>query len=80
MENSQGNSSVERIHQVVQNMIETKELDKFIFDYINPWAEVLSSVAWIIRASYHSILMTTQAQLVLGQDMLFNIKNQSIGK
>ena len=48
VENPQGNSPVERIHQVVQNMIKTKELDTFIFDYIDPWAEVLSSVAWAI--------------------------------
>ena len=31
MENPQGNSPVERIHQVVQNMIKTKELDTFVF-------------------------------------------------
>ena len=74
VENPQGNSPVERIHQVVQNMIKTKELDKFIFDYIDPWAEILSSVAWAIRASYHSTLMSTPAQLVFGRDMLFNMK------
>ena len=74
VENPQGNSPVERIHQVVQNMIKTKELDKFIFDYIDPWAEILSSVAWAIRALYHLTLMSTPAQLVFGRDMLFNIK------
>ena len=55
-------------------MIKTKELDKFVFDYINPWAEVLNSVAWAIRALYHSTFKTTPAQLVFGWDMLFNIK------
>ena len=55
-------------------MIKIKELDKFFFDYINYWAEVLSSVAWEIRASYHSTLNATPAQLVFGRDMLFNIK------
>ena len=74
VENPQGNSPVERIHQVVQDMIKTKELDTFIFDYIDPWAEVLSSVAWAIRASYHSTLQSTPSQLVFGRDMLFNIK------
>jgi transposase InsO family protein len=74
VENPQGNSPVERIHQVVQNMIKTKELDKFIFDYIDPWAEVLSSVAWAVRTSYHSTLLATPAQLVFGRDMLFNMK------
>ena len=74
VENPQGNSPVERIHQVVQNMIKTKELDKFVFDYIDPWAEVLSSVAWAIRASYHSTIKATSEQLVFRRDMLFNIK------
>ena len=74
VENPQGNSPVERIHQVVQNMIKTKELDKFVFDYIDPWGEILSSVAWAIRASYHTTLMSTPAQLVFGRDMLFNMK------
>ena len=55
-------------------MIKTKELDKFVFDYIDPWDEILSSVAWAIRASYHSTLQSTPAQLVSGRDMLFNIK------
>ena len=73
VENPQGNSPVERIHQVVQNMIKTKELDKLIFDYIDPWGEILSSVAWAIRASYHSTLQATPAQIVFGRDMLFNM-------
>ena len=55
-------------------MIKTKELDKLVFDYIDPWGEVLSSVAWAIRASYHSTLQATPAQLVFGRDMLFNMK------
>ena len=78
MENPQGNSPVERIHQVVQNMIKTKELDTFVIDYIDPWAEVLSSVAWAIRASYHSTLQSTLSQLVFGRDMLFNISKKTI--
>ena len=73
VENPQGNSPVERIHQVVQNMIKTKELDKLVFDYIDPWGEILSSVAWAIRASYHSTLQATPAQIVFGRDMLFNM-------
>ena len=74
VENPQGNSPVERIHQVIHDMIKTKELDKLIFDYINPWGKVLSSVAWAIGALYHSTLQAIPAQLVFGRDMLFNMK------
>lgn len=73
-ENPQGNSPVERIHQVVQNMIRTKELDSYEFDHLDPWGEILSSVGWAIRASYHSTLQATPAQLVFERDMLFNLK------
>ena len=74
VENPQGNYPVERIHQVVHDMIKIKELDKAIFDYINPWGKVLSSVAWAIQASYHSTQQATSAQIVFGRDMLFNMK------
>ena len=74
VENLQGNAPVERIHQVVHDMIKTKELDKLIFDYIDPWGKILSLVAWAIRALYHSTLQATLAQIVFGRDMLFNMK------
>ena len=55
-------------------MIKTHKLDDYVFDYIDPWGEILSSVVWAIRASYHSTLQATPAQLVFGRDMLFNIR------
>jgi hypothetical protein len=74
MENPQANAPVERVHQVIQNMIRTKDLSNRVFDYIDPWGEIISSIAWAICASYHSILGATPAQLVFGRDMIFNIK------
>jgi len=74
VENPQANAPVERVHQVIQNMIRTKDLTNRIFDYIDPWGEILSSIAWAIRASYHSTLGATPAQLVFGRDMIFNLK------
>ena len=73
-ENPQGNSPVERIHQVIQNMIRTKELDSYEFDYIDPWGEILSSVGWAIQESYHSTLQATPTQLVFGRDLLLYLK------
>jgi hypothetical protein len=74
MENPQANAPVERVHQVIQNMIRTKDLSNRVFDYIDPWGEIISSIAWAICASYHSIFGATPAQLVFGRDMIFNIK------
>jgi hypothetical protein len=55
-------------------MICTKDLSNRVFDYIDPWGEILSSIAWAIHASYHSMPGATPAQLVFGRDMIFNIK------
>jgi hypothetical protein len=74
VENPQANAPVERVHQVIQNMIRMKDLSNCVLDYISPWDEILSSIAWAIRASYHSTLGATPAQLVFGRDMIFNIK------
>jgi Integrase core domain. len=74
VENPQANAPVERVHQVIHNMIRTKDLSNHVFDYIDPWGEILSSIAWAIRALYHSTLGATPAQLVFGRDMIFNIK------
>jgi hypothetical protein len=74
IKNPQANSPVERIHKVVMNMFTTKNLTGQIFDYVDPWGEILSSIAWAIRASHHSTLGATPAQLVFGRDMIFNMK------
>ena len=75
IKNLQSNSPVERIHQVIMNMLNTKELDSQTFDYIDPWGEILSSIAWAIRASFHSTHQATPAQMVFGRDMIFNLKS-----
>jgi len=74
VENPQeANSPVERIHQVIQNMLAVKDLESQMFDFVYPWGKILSPVAWAIRASYHSMLKATPGELVFGQDMIFNM-------
>ena len=54
-------------------MFLTKNLKNQIFDYIDPFGEILASVAWAVRASYNSATDATPAQLVFGRDMMFNL-------
>ena len=75
IKNPTANSPVERIHQVVTNMLKTKELCSQILDPIDPWGEMLASVAWAIRASFNTSQQATPAQLVFGRDMIFNLKS-----
>ena len=69
----QANAPVERVHQVILNMLLTRDLDKKVFDYIDPWGETLASIAWAIRDSYHCTIMTTPCQAVFDRDKLFNL-------
>ena len=73
IKNPQSNAILEQIHQVVGSMLKTQDLKEKIFDSWKPWSEILASVAYAIRCSYHSTLQATPGQLVFGRDMLLNI-------
>ena len=73
IKNPQGNTPVERVHQVILNILVTKDLDNKVFDYIDPWGETLIPIAWAIRDTYHINIMATPVQAVFGRDMLFNL-------
>ena len=75
--NPQGNSIVERIHQVVGDQLRTFELDEQELDKVSPWKPFLSAIAFAIRSTYHTTLEATPAQLVFGRDMLLPIKFQA---
>ncbi len=55
-------------------MLRTKELQKHTFDTVDPWSELLASVAWAICSTHHTTLHASLAQLVFSRDMLLNIK------
>jgi hypothetical protein len=74
IKNPQSNAVVERIHQVIDSMIRTQQLEDQVLDYVDPFGEFPASIAWAIRSSYHRMLEATPAQLVFGRNMIFNIK------
>jgi len=51
-----------------------QDLKTRIFDFINMWGPILTSIVWAIRAAHHSTLGYTPAQVVFGRDMVFNMK------
>jgi cleavage and polyadenylation specificity factor subunit 1 len=73
--NPQANAIVERIHQVIANMIRTFELEENYLDEEDPWKGVLSATAFAVRSTYHTTLKKTPGQLVFGRDMIFNIQH-----
>ena len=59
VKNPQANAILERVHQVLDDMLRTKELQKHTFDeidQIDPWSELLASVAWSICSTHHTTL------------------------
>ena len=72
--NPQANAILERLHQVLGEMLHTKNLQEHDFDDVGPWGELLASVAWAIRSTHHTTLQASPAQLVFGRDMLLDMK------
>ena len=61
------------MHQLILHMPVTKYLDKKLFNYIDPWYETLSSIAWAIRASCYCTNMNTLVQAIYDREMILNL-------
>jgi len=55
----QVHNPIERIHQVLESMFNTKNLPHQVLDLIDPFGEKLSSIAWAVRASYNTATEAT---------------------
>ena len=73
IKNPQAKALLERVHQVIFNMLVTKDIDNKVFNHIYPWGENLAYTAWAIRSFYHHTIMYTPGQSVIGRNMLFNL-------
>ena len=73
--NPQANAIVERVHQVIGNIIRTFELENNYLDEEDPWKGILSATAFAVRSTFHTTLHSSPGQLVFGRDMIFNIKH-----
>ena len=73
--NPQANAIVERVHQVIGNIIRTFELEDNYLDKEDPWKGILSATAFAVRSTFHTTLHNSPGQLVFGRDMIFNIKH-----
>jgi transposase InsO family protein len=75
--NPQGNSIIERIHQVMVNMLRAFELEERELDPNGPWNKFLRACAFGIRSKFHTTLQAFPGQLVFGRDMIHDIIFQS---
>ena len=72
--NPQANSIVERVHQVLGNMLRTFELEEQELSGRDPFGSFLSAAAYAIRSTYHTTLEATPAELVFGRNMLLPVQ------
>jgi len=70
--NPQANSMIERVHQTLANIVRTFQVHES--EEEDPWKGVLSAAAFAIRATYHTTLKASPAQLVFGRDAIMNVK------
>ena len=73
--NPQANAIVERVHQTIGNMIRTFQVQDL--DEKDPWAGILTAVAFAVRATVHTTTQATPMQLVFGRDAVLNIQFQA---
>jgi hypothetical protein len=57
--NPQENAIIERVHQVIGNIIQTFELESNYLDEDDPWKGILSATAFAIRSTFHASLQST---------------------
>jgi hypothetical protein len=73
VKNPQANAILERLHQVVGQMLHTSELDMaetLIPDDVDVF---LNNEAWAICSTYHTVLKTSPGVAIFGCNMLFDI-------
>ena len=73
IENPQSNAIVEKVQQVIGDMLRTHNLNEYNFDEVDSWGPTVQDVAYVIRATHHITTKASPCQLVFGRDMLFDI-------
>jgi hypothetical protein len=73
VKNPQANGILERVNQVLGQMIRTAELDMADSVTPNDVDVFLDNTAWAIRSTYHTALKASPGAAIFGQDMLFDI-------
>jgi hypothetical protein len=73
VKNPQANGILERVHQVLGQMLCTAELDMANSVTPNDVDVFLDNAAWAIRSFYHTVLKVSPGAAIFGRDMLFDI-------
>ena len=73
--NPHSNSTIERIHQVLGNLVQTYNLHETSVDDANPCMVILAADAFMVRCTYHRTKGKFLGQQVFGRDMILPINH-----
>ncbi len=71
--NPQANAILERLHQVLGQMLRTSELDTAETITPDDANVFLDNAAWAIHSTYHTVLKASPGAAIFGRDMLSDI-------
>ena len=74
-ENPQAKATIERIHQVLGNLVHSYNLQETYVDYADPWMGILAAADFAVRSTYHRTKGKSLVQLLFGQDMILPINH-----
>ena len=77
LRNPQANSILERVHQTIGNIIRTFKVQDMVLNNENPWDGILACTMFTLRATVHTTMQHTPAQLVFGQDSILNTRHKA---
>ena len=75
--NIQANSILERDHQAIGNIIRSFKVQVMVLDVKNPRDMILASTILALRATVHTTMQYTPAQLVFRQDSILNKRHEA---
>ena len=73
IKNPQANAILERLHQVIVQMLRTAEIDMADSVTDDDVSDFLDDASWAIRSTYHTVLKATPGAAIFGRDMMFDI-------
>ncbi len=74
IKNPQANAILERLHQVLAQMLCTSELDMAKTITPDDVDVFLDNATWAICSTYHTVLKASRGAAIFGHDMLFDIQ------
>ena len=75
--NPQANAVVERIHQVIGNMLRSLDMETCYLmpPPFDPFEGIIAAISFAIRSTWSTTMRATPGQLIFGRDMLLNVQH-----